>query len=220
MITEFEIADQCAEWSSAKRTIFFFVHLLEQRRLIKFERSFKVLQKVALRHAHDFDLELRTGQRVLDKMMESAPRGFEFLKVLMVHDRVHLGRDQPIDLGDTRVDGNVHILGHREFAAHYLIDEFADHVLGPFLLVLIAGHPALAQNLVEQSAGLFGHYGLGGGILFFSFCHFRLVLLRTKLVAQFLLLIDICDDVLEHGFEFLIAVHLRPQVSKLLPRLD
>ena len=74
----------------------------------------------------------------------------------MVHDLVHLGREEPVDLGDARIDRDVHVLGHRQSPAHDLIDEFADHVFGPFFLVIVAGQLAVRQDLVKEAALLSG----------------------------------------------------------------
>ena len=76
-------------------------------------------------------------------MVHAAPRTLKFLKILVVHDLVHLGRDQPVDLGDPRIDRDIHILGHRQLAAHHLIDKFADHVFSPLFLKIVAGHTAI-----------------------------------------------------------------------------
>src|SRR6476620_1227989 len=105
-------------------------------------------------------------------MVESAPRAFKFLKVLVMHDLVQLSRQQAVDLCDARVDGNVHVLGHCQLAVHDLIDEFADHVLCTLFLKLVAGHTAVGQYPIEQTALLlFGFDNLGGGFVF-SFGHF------------------------------------------------
>ena len=116
MISEFEISDHRSKRSSAECSVFFFVDLLEKRRLVEFQRTFEVLEQVLLRYAHHADLQLRSGEAVSNQMLKSTPRTFEFLKLFVVHDLVHLSRDQAIDLGNTGIDGNVHVLGHRQFA--------------------------------------------------------------------------------------------------------
>src|SRR6185436_5718278 len=116
-------------------------------------------------------LEHRPGQGVANEMLKAPPRPFQFLKVFMVHDLVHLSGNEPIYLSDSRVNGDIHILGHRQLAAHYLTDEFADHVLRPLFLEFVAAQPALGQDLVKETAFLFDFNCFSGGALCFLLCH-------------------------------------------------
>ncbi len=191
MVAKLKVAYHRTIRSAAKRSIFVFVDLLEEGRLVKFEGSFEIFQELFLSNAHHTYLELGPGERVLDQVVETAPRTFEFLKIFVVHDLVHLGRNQAVDLCDASIDRHIHILGHGQFAAHYLIDELSDHVFCAFFLKIVTRHFAVSQDLVEQADFASGFDGFYCGFFSFLCSHFRLVLLRidTERRAQFFLFV-------------------------------
>ena len=70
-----------------------------------------------------------------------------------MHDLVELPREKLIDVGDTRRDRRLDVLGDAEGAAHRLFDEGRDLAAGLLALLLVAPDPGLGNDLVEQTDG-------------------------------------------------------------------
>ena len=66
--------------------------------------------------------------RLVNQVLDAAPRSFELLEGRVVQNFVQLERDQPVDLRDARLDRRFRIPGQRHLALQNLIDELLDHV--------------------------------------------------------------------------------------------
>ena len=73
MVAELIVADQRSIRGAAERAIFFFIHFLEECRLVKFYGSLEILKKVLLVDAHYTDLKHRTRFAIHHQLMKTAP---------------------------------------------------------------------------------------------------------------------------------------------------
>src|SRR5579864_990803 len=84
MFAELVIADQRTEWLAAEKAVLLLVDFLEHRALIKFRRPLQVAQQVLLRRIQNANLQLGSSLRLIEQILQSAPRGFEFLELGVV----------------------------------------------------------------------------------------------------------------------------------------
>src|SRR5439155_7791657 len=88
MAAELEISDQGAERSATKGAVLFFIDLLEDRALVELDRLVKVFEQIGLADIQQLDLETARSFRLLDEIVQSAPRAFQLLERLSMQ---HLG---------------------------------------------------------------------------------------------------------------------------------
>ena len=156
MFAEFVIANQGAIRFATKKAVFFLIDLFEHRTLIEFRSPLQIAQQVLLRRVQNTNLQLRPGLRLLQQILESAPGGFQFLKLGVVQDLVQLKRNEMVDLCNP---GGDHLVGiaaqsHRPFK--HLRNEFLDQPLATLTRAGVS-KPALFDNLVKNARlrGLF-----------------------------------------------------------------
>ncbi|KAG0943082.1 hypothetical protein G6F31_014776 [Rhizopus arrhizus] len=161
------VTDQRAERCTAERAEFLLVDLLEQRALVEVDGRLEVLDQVLLRRIEDLDLHVRASGGLLAQVMQAPPAAFQLLEGLGVHDRAELLGNDPVDLGDACVKGQVEVVGDHHGTVEDFLRQGGDDVLGAIMLGLGLGDLALLDDLVEQ-ARLFGFDGLGGQLAGFS----------------------------------------------------
>jgi hypothetical protein len=87
---------------------------------------------------------------LLHEIVQSAPRGFEPLKLWGVHNLVELPGQQGVDVGDPGINGRLHILGEPYRALHHLFDERGDLLARLLALVLVASNAGLGNDLLKE----------------------------------------------------------------------
>ena len=105
-LIEVVVADQAAERLAAKLPVFGFVDFLEERTLIPGGalEAFQGLPEIGLADVHEANLQHLVGLGVVDEIVQSAPRAFELLKIVMVQDQVDLLRELLVELRDDGFD--------------------------------------------------------------------------------------------------------------------
>ena len=79
-MVEIIVADQTAVRFAARRAVFVFIQLFEQRALIP-SRAFEFLQTLGdflLGHVHHADLQRFVRLRIVDQIVQTAPCAFQF----------------------------------------------------------------------------------------------------------------------------------------------
>ena len=101
-VVEVIVTNEAAVGLATELTIFFFVQLFEDRTLIptgSFVPAHRFAQ-VIFRDIQDANLQHFVGIRVIDQILQSAPRAFEFLKFFVMKNQVHLIRQFFVDCRD------------------------------------------------------------------------------------------------------------------------
>ena len=86
--------------------------------------------------------------RLVEQVLEPAPRRLELLELRVVHDLVELERDQVVDLRDARVDHRLGVAGDRDRSLRApRTTNSLDHVLAALLRGRVASRTALASTI-------------------------------------------------------------------------
>ena len=111
-----------------------------------------VLPRSVLGDVHDADLQHLVGLGVVDEIVQSAPRAFELLEVLVVQDQVDLLGELPVELGDDRLDRLDDVRADQLGLRQRLLGERAHGLLDRLLRLVGLGLELLLQQLRELAA--------------------------------------------------------------------
>jgi hypothetical protein len=153
-VREFIVADQRAERLAAERAEFAGVNALEGVALVKVGGLGQILADVRLRGVEHLDLQHRVRERVLDEVMQAAPRPLELEKIRVMHDRRDLVGQLQVDQRDRLVERHGQILRISDCSAQRFLGQRLQQQLGLFRLRLFGR----ADRLIQQA----DFSGLGG----------------------------------------------------------
>ena len=159
MAAKLVVADQRAKRSAAERAVLFLINLLEDIALIELDCFVEILEQIVLADIHQLDLEVGGGFRLLHKVVQTAPRGFELLERLGVHHLVELPGNQRVELGDAAVDRHLDVFRDGHLTVHDVLDEvFQPELSGaPFLGAL--PDPSFFDDPVDNASVLYSGFG-------------------------------------------------------------
>jgi hypothetical protein len=150
---ELVVAEDGAEGHATEGAVLVLVDLLEDGALVE-RVAAELVEQLGLRRVEDLDLQHRPRLGLPDEILQAAPRRFELLKFLMVHDRVDLHREQLVDALDALVDHGERVARRRHAAVEHLVDEPADEIAGALARRVVGAEAALLDDLVEEARGL------------------------------------------------------------------
>ena len=134
-VIEIIIAHQTTKRLSAGHAEFFFVKLLEQRALIP-RRAFETLERLGrifFRDVHHPDFQVLACLRVVDEIMQSAPRTFECFEIVMMKDEVDLLGELAVNFRDDRLNGLDGVVGNERRSGQRLLRELVQLAGGDVL---------------------------------------------------------------------------------------
>ena len=149
MAAEFIIADQRPEGSSTQHSVAFVMHLLEGRALVKLRSLAQVFQQISLGDVEDLDFQHGRGFGLEDKVFQPAPRRFELLKRLGMHDFVQLVGQRLVNGRDARVEHGFGVSRNLHFVGDHLLHQCSHPLFRGIPLLIGRSETSLSQDLVQ-----------------------------------------------------------------------